>query len=51
MKYETENEILELIKKFEDGTFSRNEWNHAAHLTVGFHYLSTHDFAQEFSIS
>jgi hypothetical protein len=44
MKYETEKEILAVVRSFENGTISRDEWKHAEHLIVAFHYLSHHDF-------
>ncbi len=34
MKYKTENEILTLVRGFENGTISRADWRHAEHLTV-----------------
>ncbi len=39
MKYETENEILEVVRKFENGTISRDEWRHREHLTVALYYI------------
>ncbi len=44
MKYKTENEILVVVRGFEDGTISRADWRHAEHLTVALFYLSHHDF-------
>ena len=38
-KYQTEDEIEALVTAFNDCTLSRNEWNHAAHLTVALWYL------------
>jgi len=38
MKYETETEIFDLIRSFENGTISRENWKHAEHLTVAFYY-------------
>jgi len=43
MRYKTENEILTVVKTFEDGTISRDDWKHAEHLTVALYYLSHHD--------
>ena len=43
-KYETEDEILSVVKAFESGTVSRDEWRHAEHLTVALYYLSHNDF-------
>ncbi len=39
MKYENENEILEIVRSFENGTISRERWKHAGHLTVAFYYI------------
>jgi hypothetical protein len=44
MKYKTENEILDMVKKFENGTVSRDDWGHPEHLIVAFHYSSNNDF-------
>ena len=44
MKYKTENEILEIIESFENGTISRENWRHADHLIVANYYLSKNDF-------
>ena len=44
MKYDSESEIFEIIKSFEGGTISRDNWRHAEHLTVALFYLSQHDF-------
>lgn len=43
-KYETEKEILDVVRGFETGTISRTDWNHAGHLTVALYYLTHHDF-------
>jgi hypothetical protein len=39
MKYENENDFLEVVRSFEDGTISREKWKHAEHLTVAFYYI------------
>ena len=39
MKYKTDNEILEVVRGFENGTISRDKWKHAEHLTVAFYYI------------
>ena len=44
MKYKTEDEILRVVRGFENGTISRDKWKHAEHLIVAFYYLSHHDF-------
>ena len=41
-KYESEGDILAVVKSFEDGTISRDNWKHAEHLTVALFYLSRH---------
>ncbi|MEJ7862944.1 MAG: hypothetical protein WKF90_15040 [Pyrinomonadaceae bacterium] len=38
-KYTSEPEILALAREFENGTISRDKWNHAEHLTVGFYFI------------
>jgi hypothetical protein len=43
-KYVTEDEILSLVKLFETGTISRDDWKHAEHMVVALYYLSKHDF-------
>jgi hypothetical protein len=44
MKYKSENEILAIIRDFENGTISRGDWRHAEHLTVALVYLSRYDY-------
>lgn len=44
MRYESENEISIVVKKFENATISRHAWGHAEHLTVALFYLSKHDY-------
>jgi hypothetical protein len=44
MSYKTVEEIEALVKAFENGTISRDEWRHAEHLTVALYYLSNNDF-------
>ncbi len=58
MIYQTEDEILRIVRAFENGTISRSEWRHAEHLTVAFYYVFitilkrlTSKCATEFSIS
>ena len=43
MRYSTETEIAEVVRKFEDATISREDWKHAEHLTVALHYLIDND--------
>ena len=33
-----------MIEGFENGTISRSDWGHPAHLIVAFHYASNNDF-------
>ena len=42
-KYESEGDILAVVKAFEDATISCDNWRHAEHLTVALYYLSRHD--------
>ena len=42
-KYKTEEEILTIVKSFEDATISRDAWKHAEHLTVALYYLTHHE--------
>lgn len=44
MKYKTENDILRIVERFENGTISCEEWRHAEHLVVALYYLSHHDY-------
>lgn len=47
-KYRTEEDILELVRKFERCTISRDDWKHAEHLIVALHYISTNEFSTAF---
>lgn len=40
--YATQNEIIELVRSFENCTLDRSSWTHAAHLTVALWYLIHH---------
>ncbi|MFM9905097.1 MAG: hypothetical protein ACKVQJ_11070 [Pyrinomonadaceae bacterium] len=42
-KYKTEEDIIAIVRSFEDATISRDNWKHAEHLTVALHYLHLHD--------
>lgn len=44
MKYKTKNEIVKVVKAFENGTISRENWGHPEHMIVANHYLSENDF-------
>jgi hypothetical protein len=39
MKHKTKDEILDVVRKFENGTISRDEWKHREHLIVAFYYI------------
>jgi len=42
-KYETEDDIVDLVSAFEDATISREDWKHREHLIVALYYVSHHD--------
>ena len=44
MAYQSEKEIFEIVRGFEDGTIRREEWRHAEHLTVAACYAFQHDY-------
>jgi len=44
MTYQTEDEILSIVRAFESGTIKREEWRHAEHLTVAFYYAFHYDY-------
>jgi len=44
MSHLTEEEILDIVRAFEDGTIKRADWRHAEHLTVAFYYAFHHDY-------
>ena len=41
--YTKEDEILELVRSFEEATISRDDWRHREHLVVALYYLTRHD--------
>src|SRR3954453_9909197 len=41
--YKTEEDVLELVRCFENASVSRDEWKHAEHLVVALYYVSRHD--------
>lgn len=45
MIYKSDEEIKNLVKAFETRTLSKEEWTHAAHLTVGLYYCLNCPFA------
>ena len=44
-KYGTEDEILRLVKDFEECTIAREKWKHPEHLVVALYYVSKFDLA------
>ncbi|MDQ3714216.1 MAG: hypothetical protein M3388_18645 [Acidobacteriota bacterium] len=44
MAYKSEDEILNIIRVFENGTIWREDWRHNEHLTVAFYYAFHHDY-------
>lgn len=40
--YHSEEEIFDLVKKFENKTLPKEQWTHAAHVTVAAVYLTEH---------
>ena len=46
VKFRTTEEILSLVRRFEDCTLPRAEWTHAAHLTVALWYLLEFDWPE-----
>ena len=40
-KFETQDEIIGLVRAFEEGTIRRDDWRHAEHLVVALYYCST----------
>lgn len=41
--FNSELEITDLVRSFEDATIAREDWHHAQHLTVALYYLTHHD--------
>ena len=41
--YESEEDILTLVRSFEDATIARDDWKHTEHLIVALYYVSHHD--------
>lgn len=42
-KYETGEDVIALVRSFEDATISRDEWKHPEHLIVALYYVSHYD--------
>jgi hypothetical protein len=43
MRFSNEEEIKEIVRRFEDASISREVWKHAEHLTVALHYSTLYD--------
>jgi hypothetical protein len=39
MRFKNEDEIIDIVRRFEEGTISRDEWKHAEHLVVAAFYI------------
>ena len=48
-KFRTTGEVLSLLRRFHDCTLPRDEWTHAAHLTVALWHLLEYDWAEAVS--
>lgn len=44
MVYKSEEEIINIVRAFENGTIAREDWRHKDHLTVAFYYAFHHDY-------
>ncbi|MFL6282899.1 MAG: hypothetical protein ACJ74Q_06990 [Pyrinomonadaceae bacterium] len=44
--FRTTGEILALVRRFDDCTLPREDWTHAAHLTVALWHLLEYDWAE-----
>lgn len=42
-RFITEEDVLTLVRSFENATISRDEWKHAEHLVVALYYLNDND--------
>ena len=45
-RFRTTGEILALVRRFDDCTLPREEWTHAAHLTVALWHLLQYDWPE-----
>jgi len=43
MRFNSEKEIADVVRSFEDATVSREEWTHAHHLVVALDYIVRYD--------
>jgi len=48
MKYKTDKDLWALLRSFESGTVSRDEWGHAEHLIVAYLYVSENELDAAF---
>lgn len=48
-KFRSTGEVLSLLRRFEDCTLPRDEWTHAAHLTVALWHLLEYDWEEAVS--
>lgn len=39
--FSSDNEIIELIRRFETGNIAREDWHHAEHLVVALYYVNS----------
>jgi hypothetical protein len=46
MTFRTTEEVLALVRRFDDCTLPREEWTHAAHLTVALWHLLQYDWPE-----
>lgn len=46
MAYQSETEILEIVRGFETGTITEKDWHHVEHLTVACYYAFQTNFDQ-----
>ncbi len=44
MNDRADSEIVNIVRKFENGTIARAEWRHAEHLTVALFYVRHHGY-------
>lgn len=44
MAYQSEKEIFEILRGFENGTIEREDWRHNEHLTVACYYAFHYDY-------
>lgn len=42
-KYEKEEDVVELVRSFEEATIIRDEWKHPEHLIVALYYVTHYD--------